>query len=49
VEAGIESVPRKRFDGMLRPAEHAVNGVPHSEGGAHARMRDRRISRFGAR
>ena len=47
-KTGIESVPRKRFDGMLRPVACGVNGVPQGEGGPHAGVEDRRVGRFGA-
>lgn len=36
-KAWSESIPRKRFDGMLRPAVCGVNGVPRGECGAGAR------------
>ncbi|GGS91445.1 hypothetical protein GCM10010206_62750 [Streptomyces cinerochromogenes] len=38
-----ESIPCKRFDGRLRPAEGGVNGVPQDQGGSDARAEARRF------
>jgi len=47
-KAGIESVPRKRFDARVRPARGTGNGVPHAEEATQGRITVRLTGRCDA-